>query len=277
LHKIYTPGENGSRFLSEVQKLATSVDIYDPDAVSKVLSMHFTESERSFPPYGSVCSDSYAQKAAGAHIFIPTASWFKQSPEGVPEMFVPAMFINPAFKQGNPSFSYSITRTEMCTGRMDLRNHQQASIKFDNLSGFSCLTPAELVHELHAQYQMATDGFSSYTVSGQSSDGFGSGVTFEFRAGAPCALWAEVWQADEAGYRYNRAYAKFRVCKKAALAQFCKTDFPVGTGFFQALEDVYYRNCGGIGDFFDREPLTGVPSDGAKWIRGENRCPLNEK
>jgi hypothetical protein len=188
LHKIYTPGENGSRFLSKVQKLATSVDIYDPDAVSKVLSMHFTESERSFPPYGSDCSDSYAEKAAGAHIFIPTASWFKQSPEGVPEMFVPAMFINPAFKQGNPSFSYSITRTEMCTGRMDLRNHQQASIKFDNLSGFSCLTPAELVHELHAQYQMATDGFSSYMVSGQSSDRFGSGLTFVFRAGAPCAL-----------------------------------------------------------------------------------------
>ena len=41
LHKIYTPGENGSRFLSEVQKLATSVDIYGlsnrPKACQKCL------------------------------------------------------------------------------------------------------------------------------------------------------------------------------------------------------------------------------------------------
>ena len=277
LRRVQNPGPSGSRFLSIVRRLASSTDIYDPDAVGSALSLKFVELDSSTAPYQPGCPNSYAEKANSTRIFNPVNSWFKESPDGVPEMFVPAMFINPSYNQGKPHLSYSITRTEMCTGRMDPRNFYNSAIEFENLSGFACLKADELMHELHAQYQIATDGFSSYTVSGQSTDKFGSGVTFEFRAGAPCALSATVWQSDKAGFRYNRAYAKFRVCKKSALAQFCKANAHRGMDFFQALDDEYYEKCGGIGDFYDQEPQTGESSDGAKWIRGENSCPLSAK
>jgi hypothetical protein len=59
------------------------------------------------------------------------------------------------------------------------------------------------------------------TFQGRLGDDSGTTLTFNFRAGAACALDAELKQGQEDGLRYRRAVYKYLSCRAPSDREFC--------------------------------------------------------
>jgi hypothetical protein len=176
--------------------------------------------------------------------------WYKTLPGGHPHVSYPAFTINPPFDGDvTPAISYEVTTAKYCTGGMALLKESSSRLTLSGLPAFSCIQKADDLLPT-AEFQLGTDGYSDIFYSGLRDDDSGSALTLEYRAFFGCALAAELTQSDRASYRYARAQQKYRSHAPFSWADGETQDAMLVDGI---------RHCGGLQDFYDREPLIGKP------------------
>jgi hypothetical protein len=122
-------------------------------------------------------------------------------PEGQ-DVVVPNMLSGTSIQTGKPRFNYYVSTEWFCRpGWTKLSEVKDASISFDDVPGFACITQEQLKALLPAATRVhATDGVIPYSYIGKMEQNSGTLVQFMFVYGVKCLLSARI---DE-GTRYSR-------------------------------------------------------------------------
>jgi hypothetical protein len=248
--------------LKRLKVLADSGRLNDPAFVAGVLGLHFTE-KTTQPFEGDCVARPLLQKSISTTRYEAAGDiWYKTLPGGHPHVSYPAFTINPPFDGDvTPAISYEVTTAKYCTGGMALLKETSSRLTLSGLPAFSCIQKADDLLPT-AEFQLGTDGYSDIFYSGLRDNDSGSALTLEYRAFFGCALAAELTQSDRASYRYARAQQKYRACLSAAKTSFCASHAPFSWADGETQDAMLVdgiRHCGGLQDFYDREPLTGKP------------------
>jgi hypothetical protein len=131
---------------------------------------------------------------------------------------------------------------------------------FYPLPPFVCISAEDIRKGLpRSHFIMATDGVSEMRYDGHLDDDSGTMLSFRFRAGADCALSADIEQSQRSGLRYLRALSKFRSCSAAVDKKFCAERAPGGWdgAAFDEMERNRSRSCGTVNALYLKEPRSG--------------------
>lgn len=82
-------------------------------------------------------------------------------------------------------------------------------------------------------------------------------LSFFFRAGAACALSAEINQDQQGGHRYRRALAKYEACREPSDRDFRSKHPDMTRGDRELLRQMVlqaYERCGTVDTFYIKEP-----------------------
>jgi hypothetical protein len=250
-----------SRFLLKLRQLATEGDLFDPDSIARILDMRLHAVTQTREHTIKDCGDGSMRWIEATNVSASDPVWYRALPSGAGHLDIPAFTINPASRTGDPIFTYEIFHSIACRDWPRMRDHTSASLAFENLPAFSCVTPASITREIpEARFSPGTDGVSLMIVEGRINDDASVKLRFVFRFGVSCALGAEVLQDQEDGLRYQRAVAKYKACRLPADREFCASH----PSFTRSDRDLYremvlnaYRRCGLINDFYIKEPHSG--------------------
>jgi len=180
----------GVRLVRLLKKIADEALVLQPDRMAKELDIAMTFETKPSGTISKSCEDGGYYKSFLATTAKVSASWYEDTPEGVPNMKIPPAFINAGTIAEKPRVTYKAYRTVRCTSPNN--TNVEARLSFLNLSGFSCLTPDMLAKLIGAEYHMATDGVSLSIYSPPATGAHAVSLEFLFRAGAPCAVDASV-------------------------------------------------------------------------------------
>jgi hypothetical protein len=169
-------------------------------------------------------------------------------------MQIPPAFINQGHVAGKPEVRYEAYRSVQC--KSPSYTSIRARLSFNNLSGFSCLTPDRLQRLIGAKFEMYTDGVSGSTYSPPATNVYGVSLEFIFRLGAPCAVGASVELDSRGGFREQRAFLKWRACLDKAGKEFCAARG--GKAVYSDLRQHQDASCESQ-QYIEREPLEGDP------------------
>jgi hypothetical protein len=194
----------GVRLVRLLKKVADQALVLQPERMAKELDVAMTFETKPSDTISKACEDGGYYKSFLVTTAKVSDSWYKETPEGVPNMKIPPAFINSGTIAEEPRVIYKSYRTVRCASPND--TNVEARLSFQNLSGFSCLTPDMLAKLIGAKYHMATDGVSLSIYSPPATDDYGVSLEFLFRAGAPCAVYTFVDLNSRAGLREQRAY-----------------------------------------------------------------------
>jgi hypothetical protein len=270
--------KNGHWLLDGLKTLADEGALFDPPRVETILSLEIVPSEQQVISQPPDCSNAYADRSRIVVTHSSEPIWLKPSPEGVQDMKIPAFAINPAGVSGSPKFSFQQTEIKNCSGKFRLNETRQARLSIDGLPSFACFSREYLVQALHARHHDATDGVDLVDYAGLTNDEIGTNLQFWFRAGANCALSAEITQSTDKGYRYLRAMAKWTACKKSENRKFCAANGPISWSDgskIDEMEQAAVKACGGLTSFYEAEPASGevprvIPRGIARTPCGDN-------
>jgi hypothetical protein len=252
--------KDGAWLLRQLKALADDEAFLSLDKVGTALSFTLDGTSHEIVPQPPNCSNPHSDKSRIVTDYLIKNSWYRLTSEGLPHMKFPGAFINPPGEVGDPQIAYHIMKTASCSGKFDVANRSSAEISFSGLPAFACLSPSDLKNQLHAEYQMGTDGVSVSTYQAVANDQFGTRITFFFRMGAVCALSAQIEQDSEFSYRYLRAAAKFKDCTKHVDHDFCATHPPFSWGEGDKIDEMNEaaaKVCGGLDSFYEKEPPSG--------------------
>jgi hypothetical protein len=190
-------------------------------------------------------------------------SWFRELPSGAGHIEIPAFSINPATTSGDPKVEYHIYHSVECADWPRMRDHKSARVSLNGLPAYSCLAPSDIAKEIPAiRPAPATDGVFIMTLDGRIEDDVAVTLSFFFRAGAPCALAAEINQDQEGGHRYRRALLKYEACRDPSDRDFCSKHPNVTWGDRELRREMVmqaYQRCGTVNTFYSKERSTGEP------------------
>lgn len=248
---------DAARLLLKIKAIIDKGLLYEPQEMARTLQLQMRFKEEPANIARQTCPDG----SAGTQTMMTTAeidnTWFKPGPEGIQHMKFPQAFINPAGEVGAPTVSYETFKSRRC-GDKDY-DRVEAQLSFNNLSGFSCLTPDRLKTLINANYSMATDGVSVSSYAAPANDRYGSSVDFIFRMGAPCALGATIRQNTRDGQRERRAFSNWRWCSVRADHDFCATHAALKPEESDLLRRNSEAVCGTEESFLAKEPLSDLP------------------
>jgi hypothetical protein len=246
--------KNAAWLLSRLQTLADTGILFDPQAVRQLLSLDQTLIASPAPSQSSNCSNPYAHADTNMSTY-ENPNWLKPPSEGMQNMPIPAIAINPAGVSGPPTFSYRYAKTTACNSDLTLANAQEAKVQI-GLPAFACYQANDLIARLQAKTEMATDGVYFVVYPGKHREEDGTTLRFTFRFGAPCALDAEVDQKTNLGDRYARASEKQRACLKKAHRHYCDEHGSITwseSDKIDLMERAAIETCGGITKFYTNE------------------------
>jgi hypothetical protein len=157
-----------------------------------------------------------------------------------------------------------------------MRDSKEANVTFNGLPAFACFTPATIEAEIpEIRRVLATDGVSIMRLDGRIDDDSAVTVSFGFRAGAACALSAEIIQDQEKGLRYLRALSKYEACRRPSDREFCSKHPNMAWSDRELLREMViqaYQRCGTVNTFYVKEPATGQPSPPTLRSRKSSPC-----
>jgi len=249
-----------SMFLNRLHQLASDGDLLDAGSVAHILEMKFNE-----PRIGKGkprdCGDGTSSWIDKIEMEPAQTTWFRELHTGAGHIKVPAFAINPATTSGDPQLKYEIYHSVQCADWSRMRDKQQAHMSFSGLPAFSCITGTQITEAIpEIRSYSASDGVFIMELNGRVNDDAATNLTFFFRAGAACALGAELNQDPEKGHRYLRALDKYEACRIPVDREFCAKHPNIGWGDRELREEMVmqaYRRCGLINDFYLKEPRSG--------------------
>lgn len=194
----------GVRLVRLLKKVADEALVLQPERMAQQLDIAMTFETKPSTLMSKSCDDDGSYKSFLVTTAKVSESWYRETPEGVPNMKIPPAFINAGTIAGEPRVSYDAYRTVRCTSPH--HTNVEARLSFQNLSGFSCLTPDMLAKQIGTKHYMATDGVSLSAYSPPATEAYGVRLQFLFRDGAPCAVGASVDLNSRDGLREQRAY-----------------------------------------------------------------------
>ena len=243
----------GEALVRLLKKIADEALVLRPEDMAKELNIPMTFETKPSATLSTDCRVGGSYKT----FLVTTAkvgeSWYKETPEGMPNMEIPPAFINPGSVAGKPRVGYEMYRTAQCS-RPNYTNIE-SRLSFGNLSGFSCLRPDRLKMLIDAKYEMATDGVSLSMYGPPDTYAYGVTLQFVFRLGAPCALGASVDLQTRDGLREKRAFLKWRACFDNARKVYCEAHGWKATQ--TELSDHGDGACESREAYIDREPVEG--------------------
>jgi len=249
-------------FLGRLQDLALTGQLFDTNATAATLGLRLQESTQEVQLPFPDCRDGTKATAHVTTVSASDNSWFHALPSGAGHISVPAFTINPATMSGDPTFEYKIFHSLQCTESRRLRDHTDAVLSFAGLPAFTCLTSANIQTALpKATLVEATDGVFMMELQGRQGDDSGTRLTFVFRAGASCALSAEVRQDQQTGLRYRRALYRYSKCRQPSDREFCSTHPNIGWSNSEAIDEMNLRadkRCGTVDSLYRQEPNSGI-------------------
>lgn len=266
-------------FLLRVRQLATGGDLFTPDSVAHILDMSLQVRTEMAGPAPQACGDGTMTSMEVTTAAPPEQSWFRELPSGAGHIEIPAFTINPATTSGDPKIEYQVYRSVHCGDWPRMRDHKQARLSFGGLPAFSCLTPSDISKEIpEIRPVPATDGVFIMRLEGRIDEDAAVTVNFLFRAGAACALSAEINQDQEGGHRYRRALAKYEDCRDPSDRDFC-SKHPKMTwsdrGLRRKMVLQAYERCGTVNTFYANESSTGEPPPPRLSVRKHKSSPCD--
>lgn len=250
-----------STFLLRLRQLATRGNLFEPDPVGQILDMKLHAETNVAGPAPVACGDGIMTSMEVTTVTPSESSWFRELPSGAGHIDIPAFTINPATTSGAPEIEYRVYHSVHCSDWPRMRNHKEACLSFGGLPAFTCLTPSNIATEMPEIHQeMATDGVFILGFDGRVHDDAAVTINFIFRAGAACALSAEIEQDQEHGLRYRRALSKYEACRGPSDREFCSKHPNITWHDRELLRDMIrqaYERCGTVNGFYIKEPSTG--------------------
>lgn len=247
------PLPQGDQLVHLLKKISDEALLLEPERMAKELDIPMTFETKPSRYRSKPCEEGGDQKSSLVTTATVAASWYKETPEGIPDMKIPPAFINPAAAAGKPEVHYDAYRTIRC--KSPSYTHIESRLSFGNLSGFSCLTPERLHKLIGAEYDLATDGVALSSYWPPPTYAYGVVLRFTFRAGAPCAVAASIEQDSRTGLREKRAFLKWRACYDNARRAFCEAHG------WKATHDQLSRHgaaaCADREVYIEREPVEG--------------------
>lgn len=252
-----------STFLSRLRELAAQGNLFEPDSAARILEMKLHASTApGRPPVA--CGDGTIKSSEVTTVVRSEPTWFRALPSGAGHIDVPAFMINPATRTGDPTFAYRVYHSVNCADWPRLRDRKEARISFNGLPAFACLTPASIAKEIpEARHIIATDGVSIMRWEGRVDDDAAVALEFVFRAGAACALGADITQDQQQGLRYLRAQDKYETCRAPSDREFCLKHPNVTWSDRELLRQMVmqaYERCGTVNSFYVKEPANAEPA-----------------
>ena len=174
--------------------------------------------------------------------------------------------------------SYLLMDEDYCSNLLHLPDERSATLRFDNLPGFSCLGRDQVSSVMPMIDDHATDGGGIYSYTPPAHREYGTRVTFFF-GGSQCLAGLSVEQHQSSGTRYVKAKQAFRQCTEVADHKFCATHPPFGwiDGHTQDLMSEFSaKECKGFGRYY-REARTPVPRSEPAVIARVPTTPCNRK
>jgi hypothetical protein len=175
-------------------------------------------------------------------------------------MAFPAFAINPSDMSGDPTFLYTEYKVVACSNRYGIGETHGANLSINSLPAFACLQRGILEQQLGVKGTQATEGVDLVIYEVPGNDQRAAALQFIFRAGAPCALSAEIQQNYRMGYRYQWAAPKWQTCSDEANRQFCTAN---GTftwsdgGKLNTMKEAAIKVCGTMAFQYSRKPTSG--------------------
>ncbi|HEY2404092.1 MAG TPA: hypothetical protein VGI23_27310 [Steroidobacteraceae bacterium] len=263
-------------FLGRLRDLALAGQLFDTQVTAATLGFSFEESAREVPLPFPDCRDGTKATTQVTTVSVSDNSWFHTLPSGAGHISIPAFMINLAAVSGDPTFDYRIFHSLQCTESRRLRDKTEAVLSFGGLPAFTCLTPANIQAALpKAVLVQATDGVFMVELQGRQGDDSGTMLTFHFRAGASCALGAEVKQDQETGLRYRRALYRYSKCREPSDRDFCSTHPNIGWSNSEAIDQMNLQadeRCGTVDSLYRQEPSSGMPPPPIERRVGSGPC-----
>jgi hypothetical protein len=274
------PAAIRAEFLLRLRYLAEAGQLFDSAAVARSLGMDAHESNRT-DPLPLPCEDGSRATLDVTTLEVPNPSWYHALPSGAGHIAIPAFTINPATVSGDPTFKYELRHSHLCPQYLHLSSSTTASVSFDGLPAYSCITPTDIAAQIpSARTVFATDGVFMVNVEGKVDDDAGTELTFSFRAGARCALGATVSQDEERGLRFLRAAYQFAICQETSDHDFCATHQDTGAAWTapitsQMAHETILR-CGLLDSLYGKEPRSGLaPVGDYHDVLMKRRTPCN--
>jgi hypothetical protein len=248
--------------LGRLRDLALAGQLFDTKATGATLGLGFEESTQEVQLPFPNCRDGTKATSHVTTVSVSGNSWFHTLPSGAGHIPIPAFTINFATVSGDPTFDYRIFHSLQCTESQRLRDKTDAVLSFGGLPAFTCVTAASIQAGLpKARLVEATDGVFMMELQGRQDDHSGTMLTFYFRAGAGCALSAEVRQNQEAGLRYRRALYRYWKCREPSDGDFCSTHPNIGWSNSEAIDQMNLQadeRCGTVDSLYGQEPNSGL-------------------
>lgn len=183
------------RFINVVRVLADSGRLTERSEVERLLQTNLQEVRRySHPSTPGECEQSSnAYRLLERVTYQPPPSfWFKETPDGRPEMFVPG-WLGSGGPVGKPSLGYTVTRELRCSEPPSAKPQVSADLNFYEIPAFSCVGKANLERALpQAKFSPATDGAWIYNYEGPPKDILAS---FKFVYPPECMLSVGIKQS----------------------------------------------------------------------------------
>ena len=238
-------------FLRKMKLLADSGRLNDSAFVAATLGVRFRSEVR--PVVTGDCSvNPLGIKSINGQLYlIDRDSWYGGSTSDIRGTVWPL-----------PSIKYEINVTERCSGGIGLIKEVEAAFNWEDLPAFSCV--ADIKRYLpDATYHPDTDGVYEYAYRGKHDDQYGTDLSFSFHNGSACADGGQITQLDRLSYRYERAEQKHDACLRTARKRFCSSHAIPECNVAPVSDTILtdgIRRCGGLQEFFDKEPHVHPPS-----------------
>src|SRR6185312_14545520 len=168
------PAAVRAEFLLRLRYLAEQGQLFDPAAVARSLGMDAHKSVRT-NTLPVPCEDGSRATLDVTTLEVPNPSWYHALPSGAGHIAIPAFTINPATVSGDPTFEYHLTVSHLCPQYLHLSSSTTASVTFDGLPAYSCITPGDIAARIpSARTVVATDGVFMVDVAGKVDDDSGT-------------------------------------------------------------------------------------------------------
>ena len=257
---------DGMDLLARVKTLVDKGELFDPVVVARTIPGD--RPITAVDVYQKGMCQAGLQKDIRSTRWTLTA-WFHNMPTGSPNL--PYRAVGPFGHSGitgDPAGSYLLMDEEYCSDLLHLPDERSASLRFDNLPGFSCLTMDQVSSVMPVTDDHATDGGGIYSYSPPAHREYGTRVTFYF-GGSQCLAGISAEQNRIWGTRYINAEQAFRQCTDVADHKFCAANPPFvwGDGHMQDLMSVFSaKECKGFGLYY-REMRTPKPRPQSAHVR----------
>lgn len=256
--KPLEPMPNGDALAFLLKKIAKEGLLTDPVKLAAALDMDVKFETKVADIRHAPCNEGGRTRQTTVTTGTFGESWYRPSPEGMPDMKVPQWLSDRVYVASKPRVSYALYRTGLCKADNE---EVEATLSFGDLSAYSCFTPDRLRRLIGATYNMHNHGVSSSSYVAPPRVDDGATLAFTFQMSAPCAVSVTVRQNTRDGLRHQRAFMKWRTCYDRARLNYCTAHPETDSGNETRMNQYGKEICGdGWDAYLDREPFTDEPA-----------------